>query len=139
MPRTTLLRLTSGLLLVMGVLVMAACVGAMPDRREVVAGDPIVAAGMTTFGEQCTACHTIGSGPLVGPDLAGVELGELQQLVDQVAEPDGFFEQKIRRSPSGEMLGSHSSHSVLTSGPIFSGVEYAPSSNSERMISERPF
>ena len=72
MPRPTLLRLTSGLLIVLAAVVIAACAGAMPDRRELAAGDPVIAAGMTTFDEKCSACHTIGSGPLVGPDLAGV-------------------------------------------------------------------
>ena len=79
MPRTTLLRATFGVLLTMAPLVLAACVGAMPERREpaegsavVAAGDSVVAAGMTTFEAKCATCHTIGGGPLVGPDLAGV-------------------------------------------------------------------
>ncbi len=33
---------------------------------------PAEAPGSTTFGGLCVACHTIGGGRLVGPDLAGV-------------------------------------------------------------------
>jgi mono/diheme cytochrome c family protein len=41
------------------------------------------APGSTTFGSLCVACHTIGGGRLVGPDLAGVSDRRSEQwLVD---------------------------------------------------------
>ena len=91
MLRPTLLRVTSALLLAIAALVAAACVGAMPDRSETVAVDPVVAAGMTTFEEKCAACHTIGGGPLVGPDLAGVTLvRDHAWLTAWVLDPEAF-------------------------------------------------
>jgi nitrite reductase (NO-forming)/hydroxylamine reductase len=82
----------------MAALVLAACVGAMPERREpaaessaVAAGDSIVAAGMTTFAAKCAACHTIGGGPLVGPDLAGVTLArDHAWLSAWIVDPEAF-------------------------------------------------
>jgi len=63
----------------------------MPDRRESAAGDPVIAAGMATFDETCAACHTIGGGPLVGPDLAGVTLvRDHEWLTAWVFDPEAF-------------------------------------------------
>ena len=91
MPRPTRPRLTLGLLAAIAVLVIAACTGAMPDRRESAAGDPVIAAGMATFDETCAACHTIGGGPLVGPDLAGVTLvRDHEWLTAWVFDPEAF-------------------------------------------------
>ena len=91
MPRPTRPRLTLGLLAAIAVLVIAACTGAMPDRRESAAGDPVIAAGMATFDETCAACHTIGEGPLVGPDLAGVTLArDHEWLTAWVLDPEAF-------------------------------------------------
>jgi nitrite reductase (NO-forming) len=47
------------------------------------------ALGQTVFETQCTACHSIGAGPRVGPDLQGVT-GRRDQswLVRWIAQPD---------------------------------------------------
>ncbi|MGB5565177.1 MAG: cytochrome D1 domain-containing protein, partial [Acidimicrobiia bacterium] len=91
MPRPILLRLTLGLLVVVAALAAAACVGAMPDRREMAAGGPVVAAGMATFDAKCAACHTIGEGPLVGPDLAGITLSRDHEWLDAwILDPGAF-------------------------------------------------
>ncbi len=91
MPRPTLLRITLGLVLATAALVAAACAGAMPDRREMAAGDPVVAAGMATFDAQCAACHTIGEGPLVGPDLAGITLVRDHEWLNAwILDPEAF-------------------------------------------------
>jgi cytochrome c551/c552 len=45
--------------------------------------------GQQIFQNKCTACHTIGKGKLVGPDLAGVTLQrEEGWLKRQIKEPD---------------------------------------------------
>jgi len=45
--------------------------------------------GKATFQQRCTACHTIGGGNLVGPDLQGVtERRDQAWLVSFISEPD---------------------------------------------------
>jgi mono/diheme cytochrome c family protein len=45
--------------------------------------------GQAIFQQQCVACHTIGGGPGVGPDLEGVtERRERAWLTRWIAEPD---------------------------------------------------
>jgi len=45
--------------------------------------------GEQIFQAQCAACHTIGGGPLVGPDLLGVtEIREMDWLTRWLLEPD---------------------------------------------------
>jgi mono/diheme cytochrome c family protein len=45
--------------------------------------------GQQIFQSLCAACHTIGKGKLVGPDLAGVtSLREEGWLIRQIKEPD---------------------------------------------------
>jgi len=45
--------------------------------------------GQQIFQTMCTACHTIGKGKLLGPDLAGVTLRrEENWLKRQIKEPD---------------------------------------------------
>jgi hypothetical protein len=50
--------------------------------------------GQEIFKNQCAACHTIGKGKLVGPDLAGVtarrEEGWLKRQID---DPEGLIEE----------------------------------------------
>ncbi len=47
--------------------------------------------GEQIFQSRCTACHTIGKGKLVGPDLAGVtSRREESWLVRQIKEPDSL-------------------------------------------------
>lgn len=46
-------------------------------------------AGATVFQQRCTACHTIGRGDLVGPDLQGVtQRRERDWLVRWISAPD---------------------------------------------------
>ncbi|MCH8136776.1 MAG: cytochrome c, partial [Proteobacteria bacterium] len=48
--------------------------------------------GEEIFQSYCAACHTIGKGRLVGPDLAGVTLRrEESWLIRQIKEPDALI------------------------------------------------
>jgi len=55
-------------------LVLAAVMAALaPTGARAQAGDEERARqGQALFGQRCTACHTVGRGTLVGPDLQGV-------------------------------------------------------------------
>lgn len=49
-------------------------------------------AGQEIFQSFCAACHTIGAGKLVGPDLAGVTLRrEEGWLIRQIKDPEGLI------------------------------------------------
>lgn len=51
--------------------------------------------GQEIFEDQCSACHTIGKGNLVGPDLAGVTSRRDESwLIRQIKEPDVLIEEK---------------------------------------------
>lgn len=51
--------------------------------------------GETIFKQKCTACHTIGKGKLVGPDLKGVTTRrEETWLKRQIKEPDKMIAEK---------------------------------------------
>ncbi len=51
--------------------------------------------GQQVFQSQCAACHTIGKGKLVGPDLAGVtSRREEGWLKRQIKEPDRLIAEK---------------------------------------------
>ena len=56
------------------------------------AGIPTVSAeglGKTIFEQRCSACHTVGKGKLVGPDLKGITAKrERPWLVRWISEPD---------------------------------------------------
>ncbi|MBI5850478.1 MAG: cytochrome c [Planctomycetes bacterium] len=53
------------------------------------------AQGQAVFKEKCTACHTIGSGKLVGPDLAGVTTRRPEEwLFRQIKEPQVLIAEK---------------------------------------------
>ena len=53
------------------------------------------AAGEQIFQEKCTACHTIGKGPLVGPDLKGVTAKRPRAWLEQwIAAPDAMLAKK---------------------------------------------
>lgn len=82
-------------------LVFAACSSSDSDDASgdtTVAGStpPLseeAAAGQTIYDQQCAACHTIGGGPLVGPDLAGVtELRDTGWLHAWIIDPKAFSE-----------------------------------------------
>ena len=50
--------------------------------------------GQEIFLNNCAACHTIGKGKLVGPDLAGVtSRREEAWLIRQIKEPDRLIEE----------------------------------------------
>lgn len=52
-------------------------------------------AGQEIFQSLCSACHTIGKGKLVGPDLAGVtSRREEDWLKRQIMDPDGLIAEK---------------------------------------------
>jgi cytochrome c2 len=52
-------------------------------------------AGKQVFQEKCTACHTIGNGPLVGPDLKGVTGRHPHEWLEQwIAAPDAMLAKK---------------------------------------------
>ncbi|MFV9672051.1 MAG: cytochrome D1 domain-containing protein [Acidimicrobiia bacterium] len=76
-------------------LVVAACgysgptTGA-PDVGETPLGEA-AAAGQVIFDQKCAACHTIGGGPLVGPDLAGItDIRGNDWLHAWIMDPAGF-------------------------------------------------
>jgi cytochrome c2 len=52
-------------------------------------------AGKQIFQEKCTPCHTVGSGPLVGPDLKGVTERRPREWLEQwIAAPDAVLAKK---------------------------------------------
>src|SRR5437763_14698413 len=52
-------------------------------------------AGKQIFQEKCTACHTVGNGPLVGPDLKGVTARRPRDWLEQwIAAPDAMIAKK---------------------------------------------
>ena len=52
-------------------------------------------AGKQIFQEKCVACHTIGKGPLVGPDLKGVTTRRPREWLEQwIAAPDAMLAKK---------------------------------------------
>lgn len=56
-------------------------------------GGDAVAAGAAIFDQTCGACHTIGGGDLVGPDLGGVTTRrDVEWLKQWIADPAGFAE-----------------------------------------------
>jgi protein SCO1 len=51
--------------------------------------------GQYLFSTRCAACHTIGNGDKVGPDLLGVtEVRDRKWLVRMIAEPDKLIDEK---------------------------------------------
>jgi len=60
--------------------------------------------GADLFAERgCTACHTLGSGPLVGPDLSGIaDRRERDWIVAMISRPDSMLE----RDPVARRVGS---------------------------------
>jgi cytochrome c2 len=51
--------------------------------------------GKQIFQEKCAACHTVGNGALVGPDLKGVTTKESHEWLEQwIAAPDAMIAKK---------------------------------------------
>lgn len=66
----------------LGVLMIVTCMGTIKHGMAAETGQNI-------FEGRCAACHTIGKGKLVGPDLAGVtSRREESWLIRQIKEPD---------------------------------------------------
>ncbi len=71
----------------LGVLMSIILSGPIPQSKAAETGEEI-------FGNLCAACHTIGKGKLVGPDLAGVtSRRDASWLVRQIQEPDVLIEE----------------------------------------------
>ena len=51
--------------------------------------EPDVSAGAQVFDQRCAACHTIGGGPLLGPDLAGTSR-DAEWLHEWINDPGEF-------------------------------------------------
>jgi cytochrome c len=65
----------------LGVLIIVILFGPIEHGKAAESGQQI-------FDSLCTACHTIGGGKLIGPDLAGVTLRrEESWLIRQILEP----------------------------------------------------
>lgn len=59
------------------------------------AAETDAAAGQQLFQQNCAACHTIGKGPLVGPDLKGVTDRRPHEWLEQwIAAPDAVLAKK---------------------------------------------
>ncbi len=70
------------------VFIIAVCLAPI---KQGMAAEP----GEEIFQGKCTACHTIGKGKLVGPDLAGVtSRREESWLTRQIKEPDRLIAEK---------------------------------------------
>lgn len=78
-------RLPAALMLLLGLAGWLAPVQAAPPGQS---GSP----GEAIFQAKCTACHTIGKGKLVGPDLKGVTaLRDAEWLKRFIADPNQMF------------------------------------------------
>ena len=65
------------------------CLGLALTLLQAAEASASIADGEKIFSEICTACHTIGKGKLLGPDLAGVTTRrEEAWLTRQITEPD---------------------------------------------------
>ncbi len=81
MGRTALLILTAS---------FAAVAAAYADDG-VATGADLAASGRLLFEQKCTACHTIGAGIRVGPDLSGVtERRSEDSLMASTLTPSSF-------------------------------------------------
>ena len=59
------------------------------------AAETDVAAGQQLFQEKCVACHTVGKGAIVGPDLKGVTERRPREWLEQwIAAPDAMLAKK---------------------------------------------
>ncbi|HTS53504.1 MAG TPA: cytochrome c [Burkholderiales bacterium] len=67
---------------------------ALPAAANAAGSD--AAAGQQLFQEKgCTTCHTVGKGPLIGPDLAGVTTKRPHEWLQQwIAAPDAMLAKK---------------------------------------------
>ena len=81
---------------VFAVVLMAAACSSSPSRDKDSANETAemsqeAVAGKEIFDQRCAACHTIGGGPLVGPDLAGAtERRDTAWLHTWITDPAAF-------------------------------------------------
>jgi mono/diheme cytochrome c family protein len=78
------------------------------------------AAGQQIFQEKCVACHTVGNGNLVGPDLKGVTTKEPREWLERwIAAPDEMI---AKKDPTAISL-LHQFHDVPMPNPGLSPSE----------------
>ncbi len=83
---------------VFAIVLMAAACSSSPSRDKDSANETAemsqeAVAGKAIFDQRCAACHTIGGGPLVGPDLAGATEGrDTAWLHAWITDPAAFAE-----------------------------------------------
>ncbi len=71
------------------------CLGSFLANSQAAAAPASAREGGRIFVEKCTACHTIGKGKLVGPDLSGVTTRrEESWLKRQIQTPDRMIAEK---------------------------------------------
>jgi len=75
------------------------------------------AAGQQIFQEKCVACHTVGKGALVGPDLEGVTARRPREWLEQwIAAPEAVL---AKKDPYATSL-LHQFHDVQMPNPVLS-------------------
>lgn len=74
LQRSRLIKQLKTAVLLVGLLLLAACGGQANDEPEaVVSGDPVTADGEAVFKKNCAACHAVSAETIiVGPSLAGI-------------------------------------------------------------------
>jgi len=83
------------LVVLAGLFLLAACSSSSEPPTTSAGGGTgdQAAVGEDIFSSQCAACHTIGGGPLVGPDLAGItDTRTAEWLHSWIADPAAFAE-----------------------------------------------
>jgi len=71
------------------------CLGLTLALQQPAEASASVPEGEQIFKQMCSACHTIGKGKLVGPDLSGVTTRrEESWLMRQIKEPDRMIAEK---------------------------------------------
>jgi len=84
------------------------------------AAETDAAAGQQIFQEKCTPCHTVGKGPLVGPDLKGVTKERPHEWLEQwIAAPDAML---AKKDPVATSL-LHQFHDVPMPNPGLSAAQ----------------
>ncbi len=79
----------------LSVLLLHICLGLFLAHSQAAAASGSAQEGKKLFTEKCTACHTIGKGKLIGPDLSGVTTRRDESwLKRQIKEPDRMIAEK---------------------------------------------